>query len=533
MKRFNFLMGAAVLTALAACQNEVAAYEAPMPETAEATEASSTSKVPIVDQAAALSTVKLQEDDDWTTTLSATSRVQPRMIGGTKAGEDEWPFIAAIRGSSSQVDQYFCGGTVIDPEWILTAAHCTEEAAKREDGTWWIDGMGAVEISIGQNDLARAKDGNSFRAIDIIQHPDYKPFRPSQKLGPQNDMALIKLDRPWTGTITRLSASIDSDVDQFYGRVFAAGFGRTNPVNQNDTSQFERLSNRRSTTAGSRYLLHAMLPSKAPDVCVDKFSEFGFSGASNLCAGFEDGGIDSCNGDSGGPLAALDKKGRAYQLGVVSYGFGCAQADMPGVYSRVSHFKPWIEEHVPAAKFVEAEPETAISVSGETLSAIVEILSESEGGLDVVIPAGTDLKVGADVQIVVTSEVEGRIWLLYIDPDGEITPFYPFANTPPEDAFLDAGETLTLPGEDDAFEALLKDRSRDIEKNELIAIVLPRSVELIGDGLPPINRTLGQKAQPLDYSMRLRKQISDAVADNPDTARAWAVSRVAYTVSKE
>jgi len=67
--------------------------------------------------------------------------------------------------------------------------------------------------------------------------------------------------------------------------------------------------------------------------------------ASMVCAGYRDGGVDACKGDSGGPLACyIDGK---YQLiGVISWGFGCGKAENPGVYSRVTHYSKWIEEQM-------------------------------------------------------------------------------------------------------------------------------------------------------------------------------------------
>ncbi|WP_407700718.1 trypsin-like serine protease [Streptomyces endophyticus] len=70
-----------------------------------------------------------------------------------------------------------------------------------------------------------------------------------------------------------------------------------------------------------------------------------------LCAGYKQGGKDACQGDSGGPLmqpiwSPTSHKTYFYQIGVVSYGKNCAEANFPGVYSRVTHFIPWIEQKV-------------------------------------------------------------------------------------------------------------------------------------------------------------------------------------------
>jgi len=65
-----------------------------------------------------------------------------------------------------------------------------------------------------------------------------------------------------------------------------------------------------------------------------------------MCAGFEEGGVDTCQGDSGGPLACFnEEQGKYYLQGVTSFGFNCARARSPGVYTRVSEFSDWIREN--------------------------------------------------------------------------------------------------------------------------------------------------------------------------------------------
>jgi secreted trypsin-like serine protease len=68
-------------------------------------------------------------------------------------------------------------------------------------------------------------------------------------------------------------------------------------------------------------------------------------GPGQICAGLEEGTRDSCQGDSGGPLIASDKTGCPWQVGVVSWGYGCAEKNAYGVYTRVSHHAGWIQKH--------------------------------------------------------------------------------------------------------------------------------------------------------------------------------------------
>jgi len=67
---------------------------------------------------------------------------------------------------------------------------------------------------------------------------------------------------------------------------------------------------------------------------------------SNVCAGFAAGGVDACQGSSGGPLVAVDKAGRKYQIGITSWGEGCGIPNKYGVYTRVSAFTEWIKQVV-------------------------------------------------------------------------------------------------------------------------------------------------------------------------------------------
>jgi trypsin len=96
--------------------------------------------------------------------------------------------------------------------------------------------------------------------------------------------------------------------------------------------------------AGSDQLLEVVVPAVKPTRCAASYGAY-VSGESYLCAGFNDGKRDSCQGDSGGPLVAHDQQGCPYQVGIVSYGHGCARKHFFGVYTRVSTFLPWIEQN--------------------------------------------------------------------------------------------------------------------------------------------------------------------------------------------
>ena len=388
---------------------------------------------------------------------------------------------------------------------------------------------------IGEHDLTDTDPAEVYNVVDARIHPDYIREQPAALFedfgAPQNDIALLKIDRAWDGAVARLSANPESDPDAIYGRGFVAGFGLQSGNGQ--LRQFDIPSTTRVGFAGSTQLQHAMVPLKATDRCAELYDGAArpFDEDGTLCAGFDDGGIDSCQGDSGGPIAGLDMEGRAYQIGVVSYGWGCAEAGKPGVYARVSHYADWIKSIEPDAKFVTADPETAITISQDSLQALYSEFAESEDSIDVALFPDSTVRVGDQIHIELTPSISGRLYLLDRSADGGLNVIYPNAFVDASDTLVEAGQMVRIPEGFD-FEATLNDPRVQIERNELIAVILPPDVELIGDSMPQISKSLQPRAQKTDYALRLQKTLSLAARD-ADASAARATGRLPYTILGE
>ncbi len=231
----------------------------------------------------------------------------PTIVGGNDAEPGVWPAAVAISaaGSTDARSDHICGGTLIDEEWVLTAAHCVMDYQVTD-----------ITIVAGRHDLLDS-DGQELAATRIIYHSDY------ETAAPQHDIALIKLTKSVAYTPTLL-AKPENSIALDNGEVTVVGWG-------------SRGNGEFSTT-----LQQVTVPVVANDVCNQRKSYGGRVADNMICAGSQDGGKDACYGDSGGPLF-LETDDGWEQVGIVSWGQGCALPYKYGVYTRVSSYTDWIE----------------------------------------------------------------------------------------------------------------------------------------------------------------------------------------------
>ncbi|KAL6476705.1 hypothetical protein MHYP_G00152040 [Metynnis hypsauchen] len=243
--------------------------------------------------------------------VCGVASLNTRIVGGQDASPGSWPWQVSLQDN----DGHFCGGSLINSNWVLTAAHCFPSSDASQ-----------VTVYLGMQALSSSNPNSVSRSVSqVIVHPNYSSS------AHDNDLALLQLNSSVTFTNYITPVCLAAAGSTFFNGTLtwvtgwgniASGVSLPSPGTLQEV-QVPIVGNRKCNCLyGVRTITDNM-----------------------VCAGLLAGGKDSCQGDSGGPL--VSKQGGVWiQAGIVSFGAGCAQANFPGVYTRVSQYQAWVDQQI-------------------------------------------------------------------------------------------------------------------------------------------------------------------------------------------
>ncbi|BES95805.1 Tryp_SPc [Nesidiocoris tenuis] len=242
---------------------------------------------------------------------------EARVVGGQLSAFGKWPWQISLRQWRTSTYLHKCGAALLSENWAITAAHCVENVPPSD-----------LLLRLGEHDLSTEEEPYGFqeRRVQIVaSHPQFDPRTF------EYDLALLRFYEPVTFQPNIIPVCVPEDDTNFVGSMaFVTGWGRlyedgplpsilqevSVPVINNTICE--------TMYRAAGYIEHI------PDIFI--------------CAGWKKGGFDSCEGDSGGPMVIQRPDRRWLLAGVISWGIGCAEPNQPGVYTRISQFRHWINQ---------------------------------------------------------------------------------------------------------------------------------------------------------------------------------------------
>ncbi|XP_076230898.1 chymotrypsinogen A [Calliopsis andreniformis] len=238
-----------------------------------------------------------------------------RIFNGKPSKRGSWPWQVSLQLLHPKLGfiGHWCGGVLIEPTWVITAAHCIHnDLFNLPIGALWTAVVGEWELDSGGRGSAR------LPVERVILHERFNNY--------MHDIALMKLARPAPlSKVVRTICLPDPEEELAKSHCVASGWGRYGP-----------------TQALSSGLLEASVPLLDLEKCTKAYGKSVQIRNGHLCAGHTDGSTGSCVGDSGGPLQCRRADGVWQLAGIISFGSGCAKPGYPDVYTRIQHYVKWI-----------------------------------------------------------------------------------------------------------------------------------------------------------------------------------------------